>query len=499
LTAKAASQDTPELARNAARLAIVRLTGRPFESQERTPVQVLADAAWQFHRHQVDLGEEPVVLWAWDKERNVPAHREVPVSEAEAIHGLRFAHDALRLSPGDRSAQLARLSLTIEKAIEKAGFTSVLSQDQATLNAAKAAGATRLSEVLKIAIADGKYDLGAVAATALGAVIDRNTLAITGRPHPLVDALYAPGRRLQFAAAKAIVELAPTEIFPGASRVVPTLARFLNNQPLPRSVVIDANPNRGSQLAGFLIELGYDSELEQTGHLGFLAATGSADVEVILLSYDLFGQGWALRDTIANLRADSRTAAIPIFIYGPLNVQYRHPNLVLDYPGIKFLVQPGDAALLKQQFKELPIALKEPERADYARNATKLLAQIAKDRNGPFATDLSSAEAGLSVALKKADSRANAATALGGLPNVDAQRSLANVALDPSRAVEERRQAAAELIRSIKRFGPLMSANQEARLKSMVREEGESDLGASLEAVVSALRPAKARIGSTKR
>ena len=117
---------------------------------------------------------------------------------------------------------------------------------------------------------------------------DRTALAGTGRPHPLVDALYAPGRRVQFAAAKALVTLAPTQPFPGSSRVVPTLARFVINQALPRAVVIDGNPNRGSQLAGFLINLGYDSELELTGNQGFRAAAESADVELILISYDLF-------------------------------------------------------------------------------------------------------------------------------------------------------------------------------------------------------------------
>ena len=122
--------------------------------------------------------------------------------------------------------------------------------------------------------------------------------------------------------------MASTQSFPGASRVVPTLARFLSHQTLPRAVVIDANPNRGSQLAGFLIELGYDSELEANRQSRICGGRFSAaDVEVILISYDLFGQGWALRDTVANLRADSRTAAIPIYIYGPLNVQYMRPNL----------------------------------------------------------------------------------------------------------------------------------------------------------------------------
>jgi len=32
---------------------------------------------------------------------------------------------------------------------------------------------------------------------------------------------------------------------------------------------------------------------------------------LILVSFDLFTQGWALPDTLANLEADSRTTAIP--------------------------------------------------------------------------------------------------------------------------------------------------------------------------------------------
>ena len=65
------------------------------------------------------------------------------------------------------------------------------------------------------------------------------------------------------------MSLAPSQAFPGSSRVVPTLARFVINQALPRAVVIDGNPTRGSQVAGFLISLGYDSELELTGIQGF--------------------------------------------------------------------------------------------------------------------------------------------------------------------------------------------------------------------------------------
>ena len=101
---------------------------RPADADNRSPpsrahpVQVLTDAAWSYHRHQVEFPDDPVVVWAWDKDRKVPAPREVPRTEAEAILGLRFAREALRLDPNDRDAQVAQLSLALEKAIERVGF-----------------------------------------------------------------------------------------------------------------------------------------------------------------------------------------------------------------------------------------------------------------------------------------------------------------------------------------------------------------------------------------
>ena len=66
-----------------------------------------------------------------------------------------------------------------------------------------------------------------------------------------------------------------------------------------------------------------------------------------------------------------------------------------------------------------------------------------------------------------------AAAALGDLPDPDAQRSLAALVLDPSRDPTLRRQAAAQLVRSIQRFGRLITADQEARLAATIREENQ--------------------------
>jgi hypothetical protein len=449
----------------------------------------LTDTAWRYHRHETDFPDDSVVVWAWDDDHKVPVPRQAPRAEAEAILGLRFANQALRLDPGNLRAQTAQLSLALEKSIARVGFSSFPAQDPATFNAAKAAGPLVLAELIRTAIAYGKTDLAAVAAVALGQITDRAALTATGRPHPLVDALYAPGRRLQFAAAKALVNLAPTDPFPGSSRIVPTLARFVVNQALPRAVVIDGNPNRGSQLAGLLINLGYDSELELTGAKGFEAVAGSADVELILISYDLFRSGWGLNDTLANLKADARTAAVPIYIYGPIHVQSKRPNLERDYPGIKFLVQPVEPLVLQQQLHGLPTPLTKAERTGYAHEAAMLLARIASERKDPLKADLRSAEPALAVAAGASHTGSAAAVVLGNVPDPDAQRTLADVVLDPSQPAPSRKQSAAQLVRSIKRFGRLVTADQEARLATSLRQETDPDVRADLSTILRALLP----------
>ena len=489
LTFPAAFSETSPLVQTAAQEAITRLTGQLFLAHLHKSAQVLTNAAWRYHRHQSEFADGPVVVWVWDNDRKAPAARQVSRTEAEGNLGLRLVQQALRLDPDNRDAQIAQISLTLDKAIERVGLSSFPTKDPASFNLTKASGPSILSEVLKTAITDGKTELAAVAATALGQVIDQTALITTGQPHSLVNALYAPHRRVQFAAAKAVADLTPTEPFPGSSRVIPTLARFVINQPLPRAVVIDSNPTRGSQLTGFLISLGYDSELELSGANGFRAAAESADVELILISYDLFRTGWGLNDILTNLEADSRTVTIPVFIYGPLNVQYKRPNLDHDYPGIKFLVQPINAEMLSRQLKGLPARLSEAERTSYAGEAVALLARIATEHKGPLIADLTAVEPVLALALNKAQTAPAAVTALGELPDPNAQRSLADVVLDPSQTPAIRKQSASKLVHSIQRFGRLITANQEAKLLTTIREETDPETRATLLTILRALSP----------
>jgi CheY-like chemotaxis protein len=489
LTYPASTVEVAPSVREAAQAAIARLTGRPFGAQPRAPSIVLTDAAWQFHRHQVEFPGDPVAVWEWDKDRRIPVPRPMTRSEAERHLGLRLAREATRLQPQDLQARTALTSLAIDDAIKRVGFKAFPARDQATHADAIKAGPSVLTEVLHTATADGKDELAAAAASALGQITDWGQLARDGRPHPLVDALASPGARTQFAAARALVNIAPTQPFPGASRVVPTLARFLTSQSLPRAVVIDRNPSRGSQLAGSLRALGYETVMETSGDQGFQAAAETADVDLVLVSHALdHGTSWGLIDTLTNLKSDARTADLPIYVYGPLNLEINRPNIPRDFPGVKYLVQPMDPATLEKLIGGRPSRFSDADRNGCSQEAAGLLARIAAQPKGSFTADLAAAEPALATALSQPGTSMAAAAALGDVPNAEAQQSLADVILDPSRSMELRRISAERVAHSIKRFGPLVSADQETQIAARSGAEADPQLRSAMQAVVQALR-----------
>ena len=87
------------------------------------------------------------------------------------------------------------------------------------------------------------------------------------------------------------------------------------------------------------------------------------------------------------------------------------------------------------------------------------------------------------MALSGPETGSSAVLALGQIPDPEARRSLADVAFDPSRASARRSQAATQLVRSIQRFGPLISADQEARLSRVLETEPDAEVRASLQNV----------------
>jgi hypothetical protein len=191
---------------------------------------------------------------------------------------------------------------------------------------------------------------------------------------------------------------------------------------------------------------------------------------------------------LTNFQTDARTANLPVYVYGPLNLEIRRPYLLTSFPRVKYLVQPVDAAALERLLGGKPAKLTDAERVSYAQEATALLARIASQPNSPLAVALTAAEPALAAALHTPGTSLAASTALGDVADPSAQRSLADTVLDPSRPIELRRASATQLARSIQRFGPLVAADQETKLVSEFQGEGDPQLRAALGTVVGLLR-----------
>lgn len=488
LTFPAASPESPAPVKLAAALAIEKLTGKPFEHQPKTPVHTLDDAAEALARHQYELPSEQVLLWQWDAARGLPAPYLAKKVDVEGIFGGKLAGQALLLEPKNRRAQVVRLGFLLERAVDRVGYANFPAKDQATYAEVLAAGPEVLGDLLRGAIATDRPTLAAATAEALGKVADPALAAQGGRPHPLVEALSAPGRRLQLAAARAIVDLGPSSPFPGSSRVVPTLARFLLNGEKPRAVVVDGNPARAAQVAGALRGLGYEADAETTGEAGFRAATQSADVELVLAAHDNAAGSWDVQDVLSTFRSDARTSLLPLFIYGPKDLEYRRPNLIAGYPGVKFIVHTDDPAALERQIGGRPSRLSDEERISQAKQAAETLATIAARPRSLFAPDLAAVGETLSGAIGLHDVEGHVAATLADVPSPRAQRALADAILDASRDVALRRDGARRLARSLQRFGPLLAADQEVKLAEAYAAEDDPELHTGLGAVLGALR-----------
>lgn len=488
LTFPAAWPDSPGPLKAAAALAIEKLTGKPFDHQPKSPVDTLDDAAEALARHQYEMPSEQVLLWQWDAAQGLPAPYLAKQVDVEGIFGGKLAGQALLLEPKNRRAKVVRLGFLLERAVDKVGYANFPAKDQETYAEVLAAGPEILGDLVRGAIATDRPTLAAAAAEALGKVADPALPSSGGRPHPLIEALTAPGRRLQLAAARAIVDLAPSRPFAGSSRVVPTLARFLLNGDKPRAVVVDGNPARAAQMAGTLRGLGYEAEAATTGEAGFRAATQSADVELILASHDNAAGSWDVQDVLSTFRSDSRTSLLPLFIYGPLDLVHRRPNLAANYPGVKFIVHTDDPASLERQIGGRPSRLSDAERASQAKQAAEALAIIAARPRSLFTPDLAAVGETLSGAIGLGGVEGPVAATLADVPSPEAQRALADAILDASRDVSLRRDGALRLARSVQRFGPMLAADQEAKLADAYASEEDVELHTGLAAVLGALR-----------
>src|SRR5262249_31522427 len=145
-------------------------------------------------------------VWRWEDKALVET--QVPATKAEEYFGLRFARQALEIDPAYVPAQVVFLSLALEKAYEQAGGVD---RPLASLPEVRELLTTVSPDLVYAVLERGLKDrrlpviLGAV--VALGDLQDVGAVGAGQGTSALIQALYYPDRRVQFAAAETLLRI----------------------------------------------------------------------------------------------------------------------------------------------------------------------------------------------------------------------------------------------------------------------------------------------------
>ncbi len=444
-----------------------------------------------------------VTAWQFDNTANL-LKSTLADSDDVALHvGSRMAQQALSLSPENRRLQALVVSLVLTRSRMRTPWTESLPRGEGTaFDAALLAGGAVVNESLRDALASGLATTAAATLEVMRSLANRHDLhARGGRSAPLTAALNYPDPRVQFAAAMAIVETDPNGSFRGASRVVQVLARALESTDMPRAVVSGPKPERVSALAGLVSQSGFETRITSSGRDAFRAAAERGDVQLVVLDANVIQ--WGLSETVANLRADARTAGIPIAVVGDEIRIAAVERMIVRDPLMVYLQRPANLKGLRDQLNPFLRGLAtEPlsaaERGEIQRASVDLLVYLADGRRSSV-FDLRPAEAGLHLAIQVPELADGAVYALAAIATTTAQDRLSTTLLQPDLAVGIRARAAALLAFHIQKHGVLLSKARVEELRTAHDEESSAGVKSSLAAVLGALGPSASRIGRSLR
>ncbi len=447
-------------------------------------------------------GQETVAIWTWDPQNQTVAQTEMTPKAASLYRGAELARDALALSPEDEEIQALFLGFALANSLERAGWNAPLPTGRGTaLQLALQSGAELVSDTLHLAIENGNVLAAVASLQALSQIASRTQLYGTSADRsPILAALNYPDPRVQFAAAVTVLQLDPDREFSGSGRVAEILTRALGDSGGPAVLVIDPNPERANNVAGMFQQLKYRGQpiTRLTGQQGFHAAVQRNDVELVAIQANV--TGWDLSQTLANFRADARTASLPILIYGPDWAEAGVQGILKRTPLTGFFVESVTLDYFREQVEPFLNGLKsEPlsaeERAAQASAAAYWFAHIASSHRTDI-FDITPAEQALSESIENPDIAGNAIQALAAIPTKTVQRRLEAVAVNAVYPIPFRELAAIQLAFHIQRHGMLLTSDQVREVRAAVISADNSQLASALASVVGSFKPTPRTVGT---
>jgi CheY-like chemotaxis protein len=500
----AASPQMPDLVRKKATEALAYFLGK--RRDQLPPAKVaLTQEAEKYYQHKVTfVSPEEVTVWNWDKEKKQLLSRTVTANEAEEFYGLRFAGQALDLDPAYQPAQVVYLSLALEKGFNRAGLDQPLEKGApAVKELVKVVNPGLVNAVLERALADHRVAVILGSVRALGDLQDVRTIgANKNRAPPLVRALYYPDRRVQIAAADALLRM-PSRPNPLAiGRTVEVLRRTANAEFVPKALVADASLMRVETLARTAKQAGFEPVMVRTGRQALKELKDNPDIDVIFIDHMLPDLG--LPELVAQLRADIDVGLLPLFITVPeeqwtMQTDQALRRLTEPYQNVWVIPAKPDLAALKRVLAERIGAIMGKPLSEEERKGNAAMSMLWLKRMAVGEVPGYEVEPAREVILKNLESDELAGLAIeatGRLPGEKPQIKLADVVLSNNRPAPLRAQAALELVRHIQQHGLALPPKYAESLQALFDKTQDAKLKANVAVVMGALRPDSRQTGA---
>lgn len=487
--------------RDAAAGAIVRrrqALPKPIEAA----AQIYLEARHAYLARPLAGSDAKRAVWRWDAAAKKPVQSVVSQRAAALDRAANLARTAAKIADDDPHALLLASAASLESKLDAVtdGPDSLrVAMQWMTDNKPTADDLQRL---LEFTVEHQHTSAAAAVVRLLAAKAGPKALeSFGGKPSLLVRTVTSSDRRLRFVALEAIVSLDPQHAFAGSSAVAEALGYFAGASGARKALVVDTSPARGRDVAGILSGLGYQSDAVTDARSVVRLVSADADYELVLM-YRTFLDP-VLGQLLAQLRADPRTARLPVAVYcEPDDVEPTRSKLRQDSFAAA-VYQPRMSETLATQLAELQQAsagslVPAAERAAQAQWALTTIGKLLQSGNRVFTTR-SMEPALVAAAWNPAVSKA-ATTALGLLGSAAAQRTLVEVASSEALPLDVRQTAAKAFCDSVFKHNILLTTSEVLRQYDRYNASEGADLptqellAAMLDAVEARNAPIRGRV-----
>lgn len=450
----AVAEGQPQAVQEAASRSLQQLLqGTP---SPRIAVQMLLRRANEYYELNVPFErslEGQIEAWNWQSEDELLNSEIIPVEQLSLRWAAELANDAYRLAPENPRVKQLALKTAFEQAA--LGDASPEEPPEATVE--------ELSALIESVLRTRHTIAATVAMQLLAEQGDASVLVPEdGSMSVVVKAADDPDARLRLAAVETVGKWNPEEAFPGASVITRAIGGFIFSNGVPQAIVVTADNTHGRQLAGLLVELGYDVEIARDGDDLFRLAARLADTELVLIGVRINKP--RAEFARAQLRHDARTAYLPVGFVAQTNTLEEARRLARRDPLAASVLLPTQPQALASQLAPLmnrrqPHQIVTPEESlQQAQRALDVLLKLSETDRGIF--DWSRLEDMLLEMVYTPAVRGKVFEILANLPSAAGQQRLLEVASSRTQSMETRQAALAAFEASVDRIDLQLTTTQ---------------------------------------